>query len=59
MCGEECQNGELHSKYECLAFQQANYQVDTKESNNSMEKLLGVTEKGSGEIFKDVKSYDI
>ena len=57
MCGEKCENGELHSKYECLAFQQAKYQVDTKESNDLIENLLGVTERGSGEIFKDIKSY--
>ena len=44
MCGEKCENGELHSKYECLAFQQAKYQVDTKESNDLIENLLGVTE---------------
>ena len=57
MCGEECENGELHSKNECLVFQQAGYKVDTKEANDAVGKLIGEKEKGNGEIFKDVKSY--
>ena len=57
MCGEECEKGEIHSNLECLAFQQAGYQVDTQPANDSIEKFLGVTERGNGEIFKDIKSY--
>ena len=57
MCGEECENGELHSKNECLVFQQAGYKVDTKEANDAVGKFIGDKEKGNGEIFKDVKSY--
>ena len=57
MCGEECEKGEVHSNFECLAFQQASYQVDTQQANDSIEKLLGVTERGTGEIFNDIKSY--
>jgi hypothetical protein len=57
MCGEKCEKGEIHSNFECLAFQQCGYQVDTLQANDSIEKLLGVTERGNGEIFKDIKSY--
>ena len=57
MCGEECENGELHSNNECLVFQKAGYKVDTDEANEAIENLIGEQERGTGEIFKDIKSY--
>ena len=57
MCGEDCENGDLHSKYECAAFQNAGYKVDSKESNEKVGKLIGDSDEVSGEIFKDVQSY--
>ena len=57
MCGKACENGDIHSNYECLAFQKANYKIDTQETNDAVAQLLGVTEKENEEIFKDVMSY--
>ena len=57
MCGEACENGDIHSKYECVAFQEAGYKVDTQDTNDAVGQVLGDKEKGNEEIFKDVMSY--
>ena len=57
MCGEACENGSLHSKYECSLFQEAGYKVDTEETNRVIQEALGDKERGRGEIFKDISSY--
>ena len=57
MCGVACEKGSLHSNYECLAFQEAGYKVDSKEANESVGNYLGEEEMGNGEIFRDIKSY--
>ena len=57
MCGEACENGSLHSKYECSLFQEAGYKVDTEETNRAIQEALGDKERGKGEIFKDISSY--
>ena len=57
LCGEACENGNLHSKYECLLFQEAGYKVDTEDTNAAIQEALGDKERGKGEIFKDISSY--
>ena len=57
MCGEACESGDIHSKYECFAFQKAGYKVDTQTANDTVERILGKEDRGNGEIFKDVESY--
>ena len=57
MCGEACEKGLLHSNYECLAFQEVGYKVDSNDANEAVGKVLGEKEKGNGEIFRDIKSY--
>ena len=57
MCGEACEKGNLHSKYECLLFQEAGYKVDTEDTNTAIQKALGDKDRGKGEIFKDISSY--
>ena len=52
-----CENGNLHSKYECLLFQEAGYKVDTEDTNAAIQEALGDKERGKGEIFKDISSY--
>ena len=49
--------GYIHSKYECVAFQEAGYKVDTDTTNDTVERILGREYSGSGEIFADVESY--
>ena len=57
MCGEACEKGLLHSNYECLAFQEVGYKVDSNDANEAVGKVLGEKEKGNGEIFRNIKSY--
>ena len=57
MCGEACENGNLHSKYECSLFQEAGHKVDTEITNAAIQEALGEEERGKGEIFKDINSY--
>ena len=57
MCGEKCENGELHSNYECVAFQEAGYRIDTEDSNNTIGTLIDNKEETTGDIFKNVMSY--
>ena len=54
MCGKACENGDIHSNYECLAFQKANYKIDTQETNDVVAQLLRVTEKENEEIQSQV-----
>ena len=57
MCGEACEKGNIHSKYECLLFQEAGHKVDTEITNAAIQEALGEEERGKGEIFKDINSY--